>query len=374
MSESPRKPAVFNVKPEQDADSDPRSSAKAKAKEASPRSPVAVSPKAVVEIAPEEDAQRLVSEAFSVDTMDPSNSAKPRSNGFSLLKIAGVAFAGLVSLAIGLAIDSLIRDLFARWEWLGWAALGLTGVFLLGVLFWIINEIRAISRISAITKLRDRARDAYEQNNLKETIAVSKSVVGLYANRADTARGRSELAKHDTEIIDGSDRIKLLERELLSPIDAQAQTLILSAAKRVSVVTAVSPRALIDVGYVLAENARLIRALAELYGGKPGYFGMIRLFRNVVGHLAVTGSIAIGENLMQQVVGHGLAARLSARLGEGVVNGLLTVRIGISAMDLCRPVPFLTLERPGMGRFLSELVSFSQSSDENDGGSKPENN
>jgi uncharacterized membrane protein YcjF (UPF0283 family) len=28
------------------------------------------------------------------------------------------------------------------------------------------------------------------------------------------------------------------------------------------------------------------------------------------------------------------------RLGEGVINGLLTARIGIAAMDLCRPLAF----------------------------------
>ncbi len=49
--------------------------------------------------------------------------------------------------------------------------------------------------------------------------------------------------------------------------------MIANAARRVSVVTAVSPRALVDIGYVLFEAARLIRMLAFLYGGRPGFFG-----------------------------------------------------------------------------------------------------
>ncbi|MGO8315977.1 DUF697 domain-containing protein, partial [Rhizobium ruizarguesonis] len=57
-------------------------------------------------------------------------------------------------------------------------------------------------------------------------------------------------------------------------------------------------------------------------------------------HLAVTGSIAVGDSLVKQVLGHGLASKLSARLGEGVINGLMTARIGIAAMDLCRPLAF----------------------------------
>ena len=108
------------------------------------------------------------------------------------------------------------------------------------------------------------------------------------------------------------------------------------------------------------ENTRLIRALADLYGGRPGTLGFWRLARNVVGHLAVTGSIAIGEGLVQQIVGHGIAAKLSSRLGEGVVNGLLTARIGISAIDICRPLPFSAKYRPSVGDFMSELTSFTQ--------------
>ena len=132
--------------------------------------------------------------------------------------------------------------------------------------------------------------------------------------------------------------------------------MVMNAAKRVSIVTAVSPRALIDIGFVLIENMRLIRRLSQLYGGRPGTIGFLRLTRDVFTHLATTGAIALGDSLIQQIVGHGLAARLSAKLGEGVVNGLLTARIGIAAIDVCRPMPFIGEKRPGVSDFLSELV------------------
>lgn len=136
--------------------------------------------------------------------------------------------------------------------------------------------------------------------------------------------------------------------------------MILNASKRVSMVTAVSPRALVDVGYVIFESARLIRRLSELYGGRPGTLGFFRLARNVLSHLAVTGSLAAGDTFVQQVLGHGLAARLSAKLGEGVVNGMMTARIGLAAMDTARPLPFTALARPGIGDFLSALTSFTK--------------
>ena len=160
------------------------------------------------------------------------------------------------------------------------------------------------------------------------------------------------------EIIDGGNLVRLAETEILAPLDAEAKQLVLDAAKRVSLVTAVSPRALVDVAYVVFEAGRLIRRLSELYGGRPGTLGFFRLTRSVLAHLAVTGSIAVGDSFVQQIVGHGLAARLSAKLGEGVVNGMMTARIGIAAMETVRPLPFTALRRPGMGDFLSALSKF----------------
>ena len=113
----------------------------------------------------------------------------------------------------------------------------------------------------------------------------------------------------------------------------------------------------LDIGFVLFESVRLIRLMAELYGARPGTIGLIKLTRDVLGHLAVTGTIAIGDDVIGQVVGHGLAAKLSTRLGEGVVNGLLTARIGLAAMDLCRPMPFIAARRPKIGEFLSDLTA-----------------
>ena len=191
--------------------------------------------------------------------------------------------------------------------------------------------------------------------------AIVARLVHLLSARPQTARGRARLVETEGEIIDAAHLIELAERELMAPLDREARALILGSAKRVSIVTAVSPRALVDLGYVIYESSRLVRAMAELYGGRPGKIGMLRLMRDVIAHLAVTGSIAMGDSLVQQVLGHGLASKLSARLGEGVINGLMTARIGIAAMDLCRPMPFRALKRPGIGDFIGDLTPGSAS-------------
>jgi putative membrane protein len=119
----------------------------------------------------------------------------------------------------------------------------------------------------------------------------------------------------------------------------------------------VSPRAIIDVAFVIYAAVRLLRSLARIYAGRPGFFGFLRLARAALGHLAVTGGVAVGDDLIHQVLGLGLAARISAKLGEGVLNGLMTARFGLAALAVCRPLPFIKEEPPKIGDVAGELLS-----------------
>ena len=96
----------------------------------------------------------------------------------------------------------------------------------------------------------------------------------------------------------------------------------------------------------LSQNVRMVRRIAEIYGAHAGFFGSWRLLRTVATHLLATGVVAVGDDLIGSVAGGHVLARLSRRFGEGVVNGALTARVGIAAMDVCRPLPFAALPRP----------------------------
>lgn len=280
----------------------------------------------------------------------------PRRKHFSFAKLAFGAVTALVSLGIGLWTDQLIRALFARADWLGYTAVALVVIALVAVAAAAMREVIGIRKLDEAQGLKSDAMLARADTSPKPARAVVAHLVTLLDSRPETARGRQTLKAAEDDIIDGPQMIDLGERVLLGPLDQRARALILNASKRVSVVTAVSPRAIVDLVYVLYEASRLVRAIAELYGHRPSSLGMIRLFRKVLAHLAVTGTIAVGDSLVQQVLGHGLATRLSARLGEGVINGLMTARIGIAAMDYCRPLPFSALKRPGIGDFIGDLT------------------
>jgi putative membrane protein len=52
--------------------------------------------------------------------------------------------------------------------------------------------------------------------------------------------------------------------------------------------------------------------------------------------------------------------KLSHRFGEVLVNGALSARVGVAAMEVCRPLPFSSGRRPSVrgivGRALTGLM------------------
>jgi putative membrane protein len=275
-------------------------------------------------------------------------------------RLAWTAGSILVSAGLGLMADRLIRDLFAANEWLGWLGLGVLAAFVLAVLVLAAREIIALRRLRVLDALKRDAATATADNDADQARRVTGSLQALYADRPDLARARQSVAENLPHLFDGDAIVGLAERSLMAPLDARAKALTAASARRVALVTAVSPRALVDIAFVIYESIRLAGAIAALYGARPGFFGFWRLTGAILAHLAVTGGLVLTDGLVEQLVGQGLAAKLSARLGEGVVNGLMTVRVGIAAMRVVRPLPFATQPQPVVRDFIPELTKLTE--------------
>jgi putative membrane protein len=326
-----------------------------------PRKPAAFSlddPQVVVALSSDESQRGKVLVTPAQDPSLPGAEAlpAPRRRRAPWGALFWSAVSGLLSLAAGIAVTKLIEDLFARADWLGWLGLALAIVAATALAVILVRELFGLARLATIAHLRARAAAVLASDSREEGRALVRDLIALTRRSPQLARARAQLEGHLGEIIDGADLVRLAERALMEPLDQEARRLVSAAAKRVSLVTAVSPRALVDMLFVLVTALGLVRKLAVLYGGRPGALGLMRLLRQTISHLTVTGGIAVGDSLIQQMIGHGVTAKLSARLGEGVLNGLLTARLGLAAIEVTRPLPFAVLSRPALSDLAGSLL------------------
>ncbi len=289
----------------------------------------------------------------------------PPPRGSALTRMALWVFGALFSFVLSVAAWDFVTSLLGRDSLLGTVALVLVGLAVLMALALALRELAGFARMARIDTLRLRAVEAASAANIKEARSVVAGLESLYSARPEFASARARLAARGAEVFDADGLLSLAEAELMAPLDQSARREVEAAARQVATVTALVPLALADVATALYANLRMIRRIAAIYGGRSGTLGSLRLMRGVFTHLAATGALAVGDDMIHSVAGGGILSRISRRFGEGVVNGALTARIGVAAMDVCRPLPFRALPRPKTTNLVSRGLAglFSEGKD-----------
>ncbi len=143
--------------------------------------------------------------------------------------------------------------------------------------------------------------------------------------------------EHDDEAL-----VRAVEAEidrLLERLDRKARAEVWQAASQVALLTAVNPSALVDALVTLVRNLELMARVATLYYGRPGPLGTFRVVRDVLASAVTAGLVdRIADSAgsaLAEVAGN-WTARLAGPVGQGLVNGLLTVRLGDVAVLRCR--------------------------------------
>ncbi|MFN3973011.1 MAG: TIGR01620 family protein [Gemmobacter sp.] len=276
--------------------------------------------------------------------------------GSWLGRVAGWAIASFGGFVLSVALWDFVTGLLLRSSLLGSVALVLAGAAVLALVGLAAREGMAYARLGQLDALRLRAAAA-RGGSLAEARRVAAAVEALYAGRDEMRWPLDRIRTRRADVLDADAVIDLTEAELMAPLDQAARAEIEAAARQVAVVTALVPLALADVAAALFANLRMVRRLAAIYGGRAGSLGSLRLLRRVFSHLVATGALALTDDLIGSVAGGGVISRLSRRFGEGVVNGALTARVGVAAMEVCRPMPFVALSAPKVSNLVGRALS-----------------
>ncbi|GAA0816750.1 TIGR01620 family protein [Colwellia asteriadis] len=157
-------------------------------------------------------------------------------------------------------------------------------------------------------------------------------------------------ANHNTQEL-----LQVYSRVVLSKVDEKALNEVTKFSTEAVVLVALSPIAIIDMLIMLSRNLRMINKVAGLYGLKLGYWSRIKLIKQVFVNMAYAGASEIISDLGSDLLGAELLGKLSTRFAQGLGAGMLTARLGVKTMQLCRPIPFD--DKPKLSSVRKKLVS-----------------
>lgn len=277
---------------------------------------------------------------------------RPKRSLWRKMVTAGLGLFGISVVAQG------VQWTMTAWQTNDWAALGgcAAGALIVGAgVGSVVTEWRRLWRLRQRAEERDEARTLMHSHSVGKGRAFCEGLArqaGL--DQSHPALQRWYAAIHETQ----SDReVVSLYAHLVQPVlDAQARREISRSAAESTLMIAVSPLALVDMGFIAWRNLRLINRIANLYGIELGYYSRLRLFRLVLINIAFAGASELVREIGMDWMSQDLAARLSTRAAQGIGAGLLTARLGIKAMELCRPLPWIDNDKPRLGDFRRELI------------------
>ena len=263
--------------------------------------------------------------------------------------LGGVALLSLLELGA-----FVWRTLADSWWWGGlWCvALALFGAGLLRV---IVREFCELVRLKRRQDSQSQAQ-ALQRDNLADGARHFCTRLAVQTRAESTpgyARWLEQCESHHT----ASEQLQLYGQLVLSEADRRARACVMRWSGEAAVLVAISPLAMVDMLLILWRSVRMIDEVAACYGICLGYWSRIRLLRLIGRHMLYAGAAELITDVGLDWLGAELSARLSARLAQGVGAGLLTVRLGLQTMQLCRPIAFTAEQKPRLGQFRAELLT-----------------
>jgi len=258
---------------------------------------------------------------------------------------------------VGIDVGMMVAGLLATSPILG-VALGVLALLSAALgLGWVWREVRALARLRRAEALRAEAERlaASEDFSGRAEEFLGRLRQALPA-RPEVARGLDAFDRLSTHGDTDAEALAKFARLVLTPIDAEARAAIRRAAAVAAVGTSVMPSPAFDAAFALWRGLRLVRTLANLYGVSPGPVATLALLRHLLNTASAGAAIDLASKAAIEQLGLGVAERVSATVAEGLFVGVRVARLGLVAMQHCRPIPFAAEELPQLRHLLSELA------------------
>ncbi|QDP00625.1 YcjF family protein [Thalassotalea sp. PS06] len=292
-----------------------------------------------------EEAWQAVDEIF-----EDHEQELPKKRPNWLWRIAGVSFAGVVTYELvdffisGFASSPLITGVYALLA-------GSIGTIALLTLF---KELKGLRQYRRQQNYQHQAEAFLQHQGQGDSRKFCQSVTQrLPIDSVETLHQQwlDSLSEH----LNDEEVVTLYSRQVLSEVDKQAMEQVAKFSSEAVVLVAISPIALVDMMVLLWRNLRMLDKVAGLYGIRLGYWSRISLIKQVFVNMVYAGASEIIADIGVDMLGVETLGKLSTRLAQGLGAGMLTAKLGIRTIKLCRPVPFVE-NPPGIKQVRRQIV------------------
>jgi putative membrane protein len=291
---------------------------------------------------------------------DPIEDASPLKDleQLSIKKKSKKGFVFLFACVLLASSAELVFFIIAMVEQMDWLAGVWLAIFsVLGILVMcqVFVEYRGLKQLKHQDDIRTQSEQMANTNviGLAELhcFKIAKSLPNDYQHLVGSWRESFDPHHCDSEVL------CLFEQLVIAPIDKMAMQQVSKNASAASVMIAVSPFALLDMLIVLWRNIRMLNQVSEIYGLHLGYWGRVKLIRKIFHTMLYAGAAEILSDAGNYALSAGLAGKLSTRIAQGMGAGVLTARIGLKAMNECRPLPWISNPKPGVSSISKQLLA-----------------
>lgn len=299
----------------------------------------------------EEDAKAVEAELIIEESLKPSRF-------WVRVLLATLALFGVA--VIAQSIQWLI-DTFQQKEWICFAfsiVFFIISLFGVGV---IVSEWRKLVYLRNHQKNQQVSQqlllEQLPSNDGEQAVKFCEDIANNLNHLPTIAQAEQRWKSQLNEAYNAKEVLYLFSENVLKPIDKQVKQMISRNAAENAVIVAVSPLAVVDVLLMAARNIALVNKITKAYGMELGYISRLKLFKMVLKNMVFAGATEIATDVGMDFFSQNLTAKLSLRAAQGIGVGLLTARLGIKAMEFCRPVAFQANERPRISAIRQELLT-----------------
>ncbi|TLU76548.1 TIGR01620 family protein [Mannheimia varigena] len=298
----------------------------------------------------EEEAKAVEAELIIEESLKPSRF-------WVRVLLATLALFGVA--VIAQSIQWLI-DTFQQREWI---------YFAFSIVFFVISLLGVgviVSEWRKLVYLRNHQKNQQISQQLlleqlpsdgEQAVKFCEDVANNLNHLPTVAQAEQRWKSQLNEAYNAKEVLYLFSENVLKPIDKQVKQMISRNAAENAIIVAVSPLAVVDVLLMAARNIALVNKITKAYGMELGYISRLKLFKMVLKNMVFAGATEIATDVGMDFFSQNLTAKLSLRAAQGIGVGLLTARLGIKAMEFCRPVAFQANERPRISAIRQELLT-----------------